>query len=150
VQVPVTKQAKPRFEVKKWTAVAFWSWDIQIENCAICRNHLMEPCIECQPNAINNNQDPCIAAWGQCNHAFHFHCINRWLKTRHACPLDNTEWVTQKLGTWTTETSSGLGYTSGEWFRILQLCCTNWKVDFSTLVSTNRLEPSLIQNRTGV
>ncbi|KAK6461700.1 Skp1 Cullin-F-box ubiquitin protein ligase subunit [Scheffersomyces coipomensis] len=94
-----TKGPKAKFEVKKWTAVAFWSWDIQIENCAICRNHLMEPCIECQPNAPGSNQEACIAAWGACNHAFHMHCIRRWLLTRNACPLDNTPWEYQKLGT---------------------------------------------------
>ncbi|KAG7664754.1 HRT1 [[Candida] subhashii] len=90
--------SKQKFEVKKWTAVAFWSWDIQIENCAICRNHLMEPCIECQPNSIANSGEECIAAWGVCNHAFHLHCIKRWLKTRNACPLDNMEWTYQKFG----------------------------------------------------
>ncbi|ABN68413.1 Skp1 Cullin-F-box ubiquitin protein ligase (SCF) subunit [Scheffersomyces stipitis CBS 6054] len=97
-EVSKSKNGRQRFEVKKWTAVAFWSWDIQIENCAICRNHLMEPCIECQPNSMNNGQEECIAAWGVCNHAFHLHCIKRWLKTRNACPLDNTEWTYQKFG----------------------------------------------------
>ena len=97
---PTSKpSSKPRFEVKKWTAVAFWSWDMQIENCAICRNHLMEPCIECQPNAMGNiPSEECIPAWGVCNHAFHLHCIRRWLKTRNACPLDSTNWTYQKLG----------------------------------------------------
>ena len=69
---------------------------MQIENCAICRNHLMEPCIECQPNAMGNiPSEECIPAWGVCNHAFHLHCIRRWLKTRNACPLDSTNWTYQ-------------------------------------------------------
>ncbi|RKP32659.1 hypothetical protein METBISCDRAFT_11930 [Metschnikowia bicuspidata] len=88
---------KERFEVKKWTAIAFWSWDIVIDTCAICRNHLMEPCIECQPNSLNS-QTECGAAWGNCNHAFHLHCIQRWLKSRAVCPLDNSPWVYQKFG----------------------------------------------------
>ncbi|CAO3676206.1 unnamed protein product [Rhizopus microsporus] len=41
---------KPRFEVKKWNAVALWAWDIVVDNCAICRNHIMDLCIECQAN----------------------------------------------------------------------------------------------------
>lgn len=35
------------FEIKKWNAVALWSWDIKVDNCAICKNHIMEKCIEC-------------------------------------------------------------------------------------------------------
>jgi len=38
----------PRFVIKKWNAVAMWSWDICADTCAICRNSLNEPSIEYQ------------------------------------------------------------------------------------------------------
>ncbi|XP_052495680.1 E3 ubiquitin-protein ligase RBX1 isoform X2 [Budorcas taxicolor] len=38
---------KKRFEVKKWNAVALWAWDIVVDNCAICRNHIMD--LSCFP-----------------------------------------------------------------------------------------------------
>eukprot|EP00322_Chrysochromulina_rotalis_P031689 CAMPEP_0115868056 /NCGR_PEP_ID=MMETSP0287-20121206/21088_1 /TAXON_ID=412157 /ORGANISM="Chrysochromulina rotalis, Strain UIO044" /LENGTH=172 /DNA_ID=CAMNT_0003322683 /DNA_START=82 /DNA_END=602 /DNA_ORIENTATION=+ len=41
----------PRFVVKKWNAVTFWSWDICTDTCAICRNKLYEPSIEAQASA---------------------------------------------------------------------------------------------------
>lgn len=28
-------------ELKKLNAVALWSWDIEVDNCAICRNLIM-------------------------------------------------------------------------------------------------------------
>ncbi|KAM7538189.1 hypothetical protein Aperf_G00000070686 [Anoplocephala perfoliata] len=56
-----------RFEIKKWNAVALWAWDIVVDNCAICRNHIMDLCIECQANPQADGNDECSVAWGNCN-----------------------------------------------------------------------------------
>jgi len=95
-QIKKQKQDDKPFEIKKWNAVAMWSWDIDVDTCAICRNHIMEQCVECQANQYAT--DECTIAWGVCNHAFHFHCISRWLKEHNVCPLDNKEWTFQKYG----------------------------------------------------
>ena len=32
---------EPLFSVKKWNAVAMWSWDVECDTCAICKVHIM-------------------------------------------------------------------------------------------------------------
>lgn len=110
---PLEEKEEPIFKVTKWAGVAFWSWDISVDNCAICRNHIMDLCIECQTKHSelekdiekdlekdlmdkDGNREKCTVAWGVCRHAFHMHCISRWIKARKVCPLDNTPWEYMK------------------------------------------------------
>ena len=50
------QKAKKRFEVKKWNAVALWSYNMKTDTCAICRNHIMDQCIECQASTTASGE----------------------------------------------------------------------------------------------
>ena len=80
----------PKFELKRLNPVALWSYNVQADTCSICRGSLMDLCISCQSNMSSSEE--CNVAWGECNHAFHAHCITDWLKTRAVCPLDQKQW----------------------------------------------------------
>uniref|UniRef100_T1JKS7 Anaphase-promoting complex subunit 11 RING-H2 finger domain-containing protein n=1 Tax=Strigamia maritima TaxID=126957 RepID=T1JKS7_STRMM len=37
-----SEKSEKMFTLKKWNAVAMWSWDVECDTCAICRVHVMD------------------------------------------------------------------------------------------------------------
>ena len=54
----IEHQDKPKFKLLKWNAVAVWSWNVNIEKCAICKYYLSEECPEC------TTDNKCVPLWG--------------------------------------------------------------------------------------
>ncbi|KAG5478056.1 hypothetical protein GH5_04921 [Leishmania sp. Ghana 2012 LV757] len=79
------------FTVEEFYPVYFSAWERETGLCSICCNQVEGPCVVCQSNAEATSAE-CSITWGECGHAFHTHCIEKWLKTRPVCPLDNKEW----------------------------------------------------------
>ncbi|KAJ3153762.1 hypothetical protein HDU86_005095 [Geranomyces michiganensis] len=80
--------------IKKWKAVAAWKWEVggvgDDETCGICYNAFDGCCPDCKVPG-----DDCPLVWGQCNHVFHMHCIERWIskeQSREQCPMDRRPW----------------------------------------------------------
>jgi len=41
---PESQKSDKMFTLKKWNAVAMWSWDVECDTCAICRVQVMGKC----------------------------------------------------------------------------------------------------------
>ncbi|XP_002988801.2 anaphase-promoting complex subunit 11 [Selaginella moellendorffii] len=74
----------------RWHAVASWTWDAHDDACGICRMAFDGCCPDCKMPG-----DDCPLIWGACNHAFHLHCILKWVNSqspRPQCPMCRREW----------------------------------------------------------
>ncbi|KAH9606258.1 hypothetical protein KSS87_020093 [Heliosperma pusillum] len=87
-----------KVKIQQWHAVASWTWDAQDETCGICRMAFDGCCPDCKlpgddcplsklssmrcVNIEEHNSVEGNAVWGQCNHAFHLHCILKWVNTQ--------------------------------------------------------------------
>ena len=116
--------------------------NLSIQICPICRNNLDGTCIECAAlnvektqcqNSAHENCDghfintmtkqECIIVGNACcDHYYHYHCIDRWLKNRLWCPLCNLPWIWSKhltlteriIATWFRSPTKILEYAIGD------------------------------------
>jgi anaphase-promoting complex subunit 11 len=61
----------------RYHGVAKWHWEVADDTCGICRMPFDGCCTDCRLPG-----DDCPPVWGQCNHAFHMHCILRWIQSQ--------------------------------------------------------------------
>ncbi|XP_011284454.1 RING-box protein 2 isoform X1 [Prionailurus viverrinus] len=73
------------FSLKKWNAVAMWSWDVECDTCAICRVQVMDACLRCQ---AENKQEDCVGRQ-------HVELCRGWGPPHHSQTLNNDEKVPQ-------------------------------------------------------
>eukprot|EP01124_Arcella_intermedia_P015358 TRINITY_DN2185_c0_g1_i1.p1 TRINITY_DN2185_c0_g1~~TRINITY_DN2185_c0_g1_i1.p1 ORF type:complete len:193 (-),score=1.60 TRINITY_DN2185_c0_g1_i1:18-596(-) len=92
---------KPQITIKKFNAVAKWTQgDGMHTHCAICRNNLMDLCIEAHGSGkgCDDANGTCLIAVGQCQHHFHNCCLSRFLKDHSTCPAcGGRDWVLHHL-----------------------------------------------------
>ena len=100
----------------RWHGVGSWTWDAHDETCGICRMAFDGCCPDCKLPGddcplskslfidtyfnflfyvmmISNLM--AYAVWGACNHAFHLHCILKWVNSQTPqahCPMCRREW----------------------------------------------------------
>jgi E3 ubiquitin-protein ligase RBX1 len=98
----MTDPEPPLAQLRKWCPVAVWTYRIDNQDqCPICLSALEDVCIECRVDAAA--KDACVQALGACNHAYHAHCINKYLRSKEgdgalpACPLCRLPWELQRV-----------------------------------------------------
>ena len=68
-------------------AISYWTWSSDDDVCAICQN----PLDGCAEGAEFPGDDSPVV-WGDCQHAFHLRCLQRWLQTNNSCPICRRDW----------------------------------------------------------
>ena len=82
----MTDIKKNPVEVVSWTPHANWIFKATSNECQICREDLVSPCMNCS-STHTKGEMLCYVSKGNCGHCFHKHCIDGWLKNATNCPI---------------------------------------------------------------
>jgi anaphase-promoting complex subunit 11 len=92
VVAPVVTQRTSRLQVhiKRFHAVAQWSWNANDDVCGICQT-----AFEGTAPGVKFPGEDCPVVWGKCGHAFHLQCVSKWLQqpsSKNSCPICRQSW----------------------------------------------------------
>lgn len=90
---PVINDVEGKVILESWEQMAVYAPKAANEKCSICHNLLTEKCAPCLENSTNIIDTTCKVSMGQCGHAFHSHCIEKWIKDVKVCPIDQSPWI---------------------------------------------------------
>ena len=79
-----------KVRLKRFHAVAAWSWNANDDVCGICQAAFEGVC----PGVKYPGED-CPVVWGKCGHPFHLQCVSKWLGTpasKNSCPICRQDW----------------------------------------------------------
>jgi anaphase-promoting complex subunit 11 len=79
-----------KVRLKRFHAVAAWSWNANDDVCGICQAAFEGVC----PGVKYPGED-CPVVWGKCGHPFHLQCVSKWLSqpsSKNSCPICRQEW----------------------------------------------------------
>jgi len=101
-----------KVEFLHWNAVAAWTWGVDDETCGICHCAFDGCCPDCKVPG-----DDCPIIWGVCDHAFHLHCILKWINSqqpRPQCPMCRRDWEFKGEGARSYNPPRSLGTGEGD------------------------------------
>ncbi|KRH93214.1 Anaphase-promoting complex subunit 11 [Pseudoloma neurophilia] len=61
-------------------------WKVASEICGICQQGFDQMCASC------DHPMKCPPAMGKCKHAYHMHCMQKWLENNKVCPMCRAPW----------------------------------------------------------
>ena len=90
--VKSTSSNIPPVRLVNWMVHATYCPSTDDDTCQICKQKLTFMCSKCQGNK-NIENIKCSISIGNCEHGFHYHCINKWINEgSNTCPIDQTTW----------------------------------------------------------
>lgn len=87
---------KPIVQFVSWRPMGTWKFNTGGDECTICKSPFVESCILCAQSS-SSVEMVCKVSRGKCGHAFHKHCIDKFLSSSKAmiCPICATPYSTE-------------------------------------------------------